>query len=98
MRIPRDVNGQEQHLTIPAHKLLRVGTLRQILKDLAAQLGCSIEKLIGSLDLWVRGSAAERSDEHAAHHAPPRPLPAPCRATRSAAGGRDRVEGNRTDP
>jgi len=30
---------------------LRVGTLRQILKDVASQLGCSLEELIGSLDL-----------------------------------------------
>ncbi|MEX1323496.1 MAG: hypothetical protein AB1Z21_04790 [Synechococcaceae cyanobacterium] len=51
MRIPRDVNGQQQHLTIPAHKPLRVGTLRQILKDVASQLGCSIEELISSLDV-----------------------------------------------
>jgi hypothetical protein len=49
VRIPRDVNGQ--HLTIPAHKPLRVGPLRQILKDVAGQVGCSIEELIGSLDL-----------------------------------------------
>jgi hypothetical protein len=40
VRIPRDVNGQ----------LLAV-RLRQILKDAASQLGCSIEELIGSLDL-----------------------------------------------
>ncbi|MFN9932168.1 MAG: hypothetical protein ACK55R_04290 [Cyanobacteriota bacterium] len=51
MRIPRDVNAQQQHLTIPAHKPLRVGTLRQILRDVASQLGCSIEELIASLDL-----------------------------------------------
>jgi hypothetical protein len=40
VRIPRDVNGQ-----------LLAERLRQILKDVAAQLGCSIEELIGSLDL-----------------------------------------------
>jgi predicted RNA binding protein YcfA (HicA-like mRNA interferase family) len=51
MRLTRNSGGQQQHLTIPAHKPLRVGTLRQILKDVAAQLGCSIEDLIGSLDL-----------------------------------------------
>ncbi len=51
MRLSRISDGQQQHLTIPAHKPLRVGTLRQILKDLASQLGCSIEELIGSLDL-----------------------------------------------
>ena len=51
MRLTRDAAGQQQHLTIPAHKPLRVGTLRQILKDVASQVGCSIEELIGSLDL-----------------------------------------------
>jgi predicted RNA binding protein YcfA (HicA-like mRNA interferase family) len=51
MRLSRSSGGQQQHLTIPAHKPLRVGTLRQIFKDVAAQLGCSIEELLGSLDL-----------------------------------------------
>jgi hypothetical protein len=32
-------------------KPLRAGTLLQILKDLASQVSCSIEELIGSLDL-----------------------------------------------
>jgi len=50
MRLTRDSAGQQQHLTIPAHKPLRVGTLRQILKDVASQVGCSIEELVGSLD------------------------------------------------
>ena len=49
MRLSRSSDGQ-QHLTIPAHKSLRVGTLRQILKDVASQLGCSMEEVIGSLD------------------------------------------------
>jgi len=30
---------------------VKVGTLRQILKDVATQLGCSIEELIASLGL-----------------------------------------------
>lgn len=51
MRLSRSSDGQQQHLTIPAHKPLRVGTLRQILKDAASQLGCSIEELISSLGL-----------------------------------------------
>lgn len=51
MRLSRSSDGKQQHLTIPAHKPLRVGTLRQILRDVASQLGCSIEELIGSLDL-----------------------------------------------
>ena len=51
MRLSRSSDGQQQHLTIPAHKPLRVGTLRQILKDVACQLGCSIEELIDGLGL-----------------------------------------------
>jgi len=50
MRLSRSSDGQQQHLTIPAHKPLRVGTLRQILKDVASQLGCSMEEVIGSLE------------------------------------------------
>ena len=42
-------NGQ-QHLTIPAHKPLRVGTLRQILKDVANQVGTNLDALIQALD------------------------------------------------
>jgi predicted RNA binding protein YcfA (HicA-like mRNA interferase family) len=51
MRLSRSSDGQQQHLTIPAHKPLRVGTLRQILKDVASQLGCSMEEVISSLGL-----------------------------------------------
>ena len=51
MPLSRSSDGQQQHLTIPAHKPPRVGTWRQILKDVSSQLGCSIEELIGSLDL-----------------------------------------------
>jgi len=51
MRLSRSSDGQQQHITIPAHKPLRVGTLRQILKDVAGQLGCSIEELIDGLGL-----------------------------------------------
>ena len=51
MRLSRSSDGQQQHLTIPAHKPLRGGTLRHILNDVASQLGCSIEEVIGSLDL-----------------------------------------------
>lgn len=50
MRLSRNFGFEQQHLTIPAHKPLRVGTLRQILRDVATQLGCSIEELLASLD------------------------------------------------
>jgi len=55
LRIPRDVNGQ-----LLAERLRRHGYelthqtgshMRQILKDVACQLGCSIEALIESLEL-----------------------------------------------
>ncbi|MCP9891424.1 type II toxin-antitoxin system HicA family toxin [Cyanobium sp. Aljojuca 7D2] len=51
MRLSRSSGAAQQHLTIPAHKPLRVGTLRQILKDVAAQLGFSMEELLTSLHL-----------------------------------------------
>ncbi|NBW63360.1 MAG: type II toxin-antitoxin system HicA family toxin [Synechococcaceae bacterium WB4_1_0192] len=50
MRLSRNSGFEQQHLTIPAHKPLRAGTLRQILRDVAIQLGCSIEELLASLD------------------------------------------------
>ena len=51
MRLTRLLpNGQQQHLTIPAHKPLRVGTLRQILKDVANQVGTNLDALIQALD------------------------------------------------
>ena len=50
MRLTRVVGSQEQHLTIPAHKPLRVGTLRQILKDVAEQMQQSLESVLEALD------------------------------------------------
>jgi len=49
MRLSRQDGDQQQHLTIPAHKPLRVGTLRQILKDVANQTGSNLEAIL--LDL-----------------------------------------------
>ncbi len=46
MRLSRQVGEQQQHLTIPAHKPLRVGTLRQILKDVASQCGIGLEEVV----------------------------------------------------
>ena len=40
----------QQHLTIPAHKPMRVGTLRQILKDVASQTGVSLEEVVQSIE------------------------------------------------
>jgi hypothetical protein len=49
MRLSRQAGDQQQHLTIPAHKPLRVGTLRQILKDVASQCGISLKELVQAI-------------------------------------------------
>jgi predicted RNA binding protein YcfA (HicA-like mRNA interferase family) len=49
MRLTRIDGGQEQHLTIPAHKPLRVGTLRQILKDVADHTHQTLELVLEAL-------------------------------------------------
>ena len=49
MRLSRQIGEQQQHLTIPAHKPMRVGTLRQILKDVASQTGVSLEEVVQSI-------------------------------------------------
>ena len=50
MRLSRQGAGAQQHLTIPAHKPMRVGTLRQILKDVASQTGVSLEEVVQSIE------------------------------------------------
>ncbi len=50
MRLSRQDGDQQQHLTIPAHKPIRVGTLRQILKDVALQLGSSVDEVIRAIE------------------------------------------------
>ena len=50
MRLTRLDGDQEQHLTIPAHKPLRVGTLRQILKEVADHTHQSLEAVLEALD------------------------------------------------
>lgn len=49
MRLSRQAGDQQQHLTIPAHKPMRVGTLRQILKDVASHCGISLEEVIQAI-------------------------------------------------
>ncbi|QPN64066.1 type II toxin-antitoxin system HicA family toxin [Synechococcus sp. CBW1004] len=49
MRLSRQGGDQQQHLTIPAHKPLRVGTLRQILKDVASQCGLGLEEVVEAI-------------------------------------------------
>lgn len=50
MRLTRVVVSREQHLTIPAHKPLRAGTLREILKDVAEQTRQSLESVLEALE------------------------------------------------
>lgn len=50
MRLSRQAENQQQHLTIPAHKPVRVGTLRKILKDVAGQVGVSLEEVIQAVE------------------------------------------------
>jgi len=49
MRLSRQAADGQQHLTIPAHKPMRVGTLRQILKEVASQTGVSLEVVVQSI-------------------------------------------------
>ena len=49
MRLSREAAGGQQHLTIPAHKPMRVGTLRQILKDVASHTGVTLEEVVHSI-------------------------------------------------
>jgi hypothetical protein len=41
--------GKEHHVTIPAHKQVKIGTLGQILGDVAANLGLTREELAKQL-------------------------------------------------
>lgn len=49
IRVTLKVESGEHHVTIPAHKQLKVGTLSGILGDVAAHLGLSREQLIEQL-------------------------------------------------
>ncbi len=51
MRLTREGPSGQQHITIPAHKPLRVGTLRQILKDIAEQTAQPLSGLLLVLEL-----------------------------------------------
>ena len=50
MRLSRHKGEQQKHPTIPAHNPLGVGTLRQILKDVANQIGISLEEILLTLE------------------------------------------------
>jgi hypothetical protein len=49
VRLTRVTDRGEQHITIPRHSPLRVGTLNAILSDVAAQLGVSRDELLRRL-------------------------------------------------
>ena len=49
MRLKRYNAGEEQHITIPSHKSLKIGTLNNILGVIASQVGITREKLVEEL-------------------------------------------------
>ena len=49
IRLSSNIKGTEHHVTIPNHKQLRVGTLAQILGDVASYLDLSREELTSQL-------------------------------------------------
>jgi hypothetical protein len=49
IRLTSGIKGTEHHLTIPRHKSIKVGTLNDILKDIAAYLEIEKQKLIENL-------------------------------------------------
>jgi predicted RNA binding protein YcfA (HicA-like mRNA interferase family) len=49
IRVTSNFRGREHHATIPAHKQLKVGTLAEILGDVAAYLDLTREKLVQEL-------------------------------------------------
>jgi predicted RNA binding protein YcfA (HicA-like mRNA interferase family) len=49
IRVTSNFKGREHHVTIPAHKQLKVGTLAEILSDVASYLDLTREKLAQEL-------------------------------------------------
>ena len=49
IRLTSTRTGREHHVTVPAHKALRVGTLSEILSDVASYLELSKDDLAESL-------------------------------------------------
>lgn len=49
MQLLAVINGRECHLTVPRHGAVRVGTLAQILRLAAAQIGRSRDELAEEL-------------------------------------------------
>ena len=49
LRLTSKFKGSEHHVTIPAHKNLRIGTLSAVLAEVASYLETERQKLIGEL-------------------------------------------------
>ena len=49
IRLSSSVKGVEHHVTVPAHDSLRIGTLSQILNEVAAYLELSRDTLLEAL-------------------------------------------------
>ena len=49
IRLTRKSETGEQHITVPNHSSLRLGTLSNILKEVAIQIGSTKEELIKKL-------------------------------------------------
>lgn len=49
LRLTSNVKGSQHHVTIPVHHPLKIGTLSQILSDVAAYLDLSREQLTNEL-------------------------------------------------
>ncbi|GAB4540651.1 MAG: hypothetical protein Fur0020_09950 [Thermodesulfovibrionia bacterium] len=49
IRLTSYFTGKEHHVTIPRHESLKIGTLSNILKDIALHLGISSRKIIEDL-------------------------------------------------
>ncbi len=49
IRVTSNFKGREHHVTIPAHKQLKVGTLAEVLSNVAAYLDLTREKLVQEL-------------------------------------------------
>lgn len=49
MRLVSDLMGYEHHVTVPRHRSVRVGTLDDILSDVASYLGISKDQVVQEL-------------------------------------------------
>ena len=49
IRLTSSAKGVEHHVTVPAHKEIRVGTLHAILRDVAAYLELELAQLLDEL-------------------------------------------------